>query len=35
MNKAAKNLDVLAINLKDLHYYFDGHNKIIFKSISS
>jgi len=31
----AKNLNILAISLNVLHNYFDGPNKIIFKSVTN
>jgi len=34
-DNAAKSLDILATNLNVLHNYFDGSNKVIFRSVSS
>jgi len=35
ISNVVKNFDVLAISLSILHNYFDGSNRIIFKSVSS
>jgi len=34
MSNAAKNFGILTISLNVLHNYFDGPNKMIFRSIS-
>jgi len=34
-DNAAKSFNILAIKLNILHNYFDGPNKIVFRSVSS